>query len=60
MLPYLGWISFALNLAGIGLYFSFGGPANTERNHVQRIVSQLGLLMLLAGLGLQLAALVRG
>jgi hypothetical protein len=57
IISYLGWIAFALNVVGIASYLSFGGPANTARNRTQRIISQLGLLTLLVGLGLQLASL---
>lgn len=58
MISYLGWIAFALNVLGVAMLFSFGGPANTERNRAERIVSQVGLLTLLVGLGLQLASLL--
>lgn len=58
MLPYLGWLAFSSNVLGVAMLFSFGGPGNAERNRAERIVSQLGLLILLGGLGLQLAALL--
>jgi hypothetical protein len=57
ILSNLGLIALAFNIVGLALYLSFGGPANTARNRTQRIVSQLGLLALLIGLGLQAAAL---
>jgi len=58
ILSNLGWIAFVLNIVGFASYLSFGGPANSARNRTQRIVSQLGLLAILIGLGLQLASLL--
>ena len=60
MTVHLGWTALAVNVVGIALLFSFGGPANVGRNRAQRIVSQIGLLTLLIGIGLQFAAVLQG